>query len=139
MTPARTLPHRLMPKTNKPRERRRKDTSLIKGSIGHRKVHIYRHSYTYRSINSIERVHLEPKDHHHRWWPPSRLILGYLPTGVMPPYHSALGHPRVHRNAEIVRHSTRPQWSLLSLRRVWAKRPYLPTLSTFNLGVVAPS
>ena len=24
---------------------------------------------------------------------PPRLIPGYLPTGVMPPYHSALGHP----------------------------------------------
>ena len=39
---------------------------------------------------------------------PSRPILGYLPTGAMPPYHSALGHPRAHRNAETVRRSTGP-------------------------------
>ena len=39
---------------------------------------------------------------------PPRLIPVYLPTGVMPPYHSVLGHPGVHQNAKIVRHSTRP-------------------------------
>ena len=33
--------------------------SLIKGSIGHRNVHIRGRGYTYRSINSVERVHLE--------------------------------------------------------------------------------
>ena len=33
--------------------------SLIKGSIGHRNVHIQGCSYMYRSINSTERVHLE--------------------------------------------------------------------------------
>ena len=36
------------------------------------------------------------------------LIPGYLLTGAMPPYHSALGHPRVHRHAETMRHSTVP-------------------------------
>ena len=70
---------------------------------------------------------------------PPRLIPSYLPTGVMPPYHSALGHLRVHRKAKTVRHSIRPQRSLRCLRRVWAIRPYLPTLSTSNLVVVAPS
>ena len=39
---------------------------------------------------------------------PPRVILGYLPTSAMPPYHSALGHPRVHRHAKTVRHSTEP-------------------------------
>ena len=39
---------------------------------------------------------------------PFRLIPGYLPTGAMPPYHSALDHTRVHRNAKTVRRSTRP-------------------------------
>jgi len=39
--------------------------SLIKGSVGHRNVHIRGHGYTYRSINSTEHVHLEPQDHHH--------------------------------------------------------------------------
>ena len=48
--------------------------SLIKGGVGHRNVHIRGCGYTYRSINSAERVHLEPQDHHHRRWPPSRLI-----------------------------------------------------------------
>jgi hypothetical protein len=66
---------------------------------------------------------------------PPRLILGYLPTGAMPLYHSALGHARVHQNAETVRHSTGPQRSLCYLRRVWA----LPTLCPSNLAVVAPS
>ena len=33
--------------------------SLIKGSVGHRNVHIRGCSYTYRSINSTECVHLE--------------------------------------------------------------------------------
>ena len=74
--------------------RRRKDLSLIKGSIGHRMVHIRGHGYTYRSINSIEGVHLEPQDNHHRWCAPPRLILGYLPTSAMPPYLAALGPPR---------------------------------------------
>jgi hypothetical protein len=32
--------------------------SLIKWSIGHGNVHIREHDYTYRSINSAERVHL---------------------------------------------------------------------------------
>ena len=70
---------------------------------------------------------------------PPRLIPGYLPTSAMPPYHSDLGHPRVHRNAETVRRSTGPQRSLRCLRRVWATHPYLATLSTSNLVVVAPS
>ena len=39
---------------------------------------------------------------------PPRLILCYLSTGVMPSYHSALGHPRVHWHAETVRHGTGP-------------------------------
>ena len=82
--------------------------SLIKGSVGHRNVHIRGCDYTYRSINSSKRVHLEPQDHHHRWWPPSRLIPGCLPTGTMSPCHSALGHPGVHRHAETVRCSTGP-------------------------------
>ena len=33
--------------------------SLIKGSVGYRNVHIQGRGYTYRSINSAERVHLE--------------------------------------------------------------------------------
>ena len=70
--------------------------SLVKESISHRYVHIRGHGYMYRSINSAERVHLEPQDHHHRRWQPSRLIPGCLPTGMMPPYHLALSHPRVH-------------------------------------------
>ena len=48
--------------------------SLIKGSVGHRNVHIRGHGYTYRSINSTEHVHLEPQDHHHWWCAPPRLI-----------------------------------------------------------------
>ena len=79
--------------------------SLIKGSVGHRNVHIQGRVYTYRSINSAERVHLEPQDHHHRRCIPPRPIPGYLPTGAMPPYHSALGHPKVPRHAETMRHS----------------------------------
>ena len=43
--------------------------SLIKGSVGHRNVHIRGCCYTYGSINSAERVHLEPQDHHHRRCP----------------------------------------------------------------------
>ena len=82
--------------------------SLIKGSVGHRNVHIRERGYTYRSINSAERVHLEPQDHHRRRWPPSRLIPGCLSTSTMPPYHLALGHPGVHRHAETMRHSTGP-------------------------------
>ena len=39
---------------------------------------------------------------------PPRLIPSYLPTSAMPPYHSALDHPGVHRNVKIVRHSTEP-------------------------------
>ena len=70
---------------------------------------------------------------------PPRLIPSYLPTGAMPPYHLALGYPGVHQNAETMRCSTKPQRSLRCLRRVWAIRPYLPTLSTSNLVVVAPS
>ena len=70
---------------------------------------------------------------------PPRLIPGYLPIGAMPPYHLDLGHPRVHRNAETMRHSTSPERSLCYLRRVWVICPYLPTLSTSNLAVVAPS
>ena len=33
--------------------------SLIKGSVGHRNIHNRGYGYTYRSINSAERVHLE--------------------------------------------------------------------------------
>ena len=39
---------------------------------------------------------------------PPRPIPFYLPTNAMPPYHSALGHPRVHQNTETMIHSTRP-------------------------------
>ena len=92
-----------------PRGKKKKGLiSLIKGSIGHRNVHIRGHGYTYRSINSIEHVHQEPQDHYHRWWPLSRLIPGWLPTGTMPPCHLALSHPRVHRHAKTVRRSTGP-------------------------------
>jgi hypothetical protein len=34
--------------------------SLIKGSVGHRSVHMQGHGYMYRLINSAERIHLEP-------------------------------------------------------------------------------
>jgi hypothetical protein len=34
--------------------------SLIKGSVGHRNVHIWGCGYMYRLINFAERVHLEP-------------------------------------------------------------------------------
>ena len=88
-------------------EKKKGHLSLIKGSVGHRNVHIRGCGYTYRSINSTERVHLEPQDHHHRGALP-RLIPGYLPTGAMPPYHSTLGHPGVHQNTETVRCSTKP-------------------------------
>ena len=81
--------------------------SLIKGSVGHRNVHIRGCSYMYRLINSIERVHLEPQDHHHRWCP-AYADTDYLPNGMVPPYHSALGHLGVHRHTETVRRSTRP-------------------------------
>ena len=40
--------------------------------------------------------------------------------------------------AENVRHSTRPRGSLCCLRRVWVPRPYLPTLSAYNLAVMVP-
>ena len=43
--------------------------SLIKGSIGHRNVHIRGLGYTYRTINFAKRLHLEPQDHHHRRCP----------------------------------------------------------------------
>ena len=99
-------------------EKKKELHSLIKGSVGHSNVHIRGCGYTYRSINSAERVHLEPQDHHHRWWPPSRLIPGCLPTGTMSPCHSALSHPGVHRHAETVRHSTGPSRSLRCLRRM---------------------
>ena len=61
MTPARTLPQWPKPETNtKPKgEKKKGHLSLIKGSIGHRNIHIHGHGYTYRSINSVERVHLE--------------------------------------------------------------------------------
>ena len=45
---------------------------------------------------------------------PPRLIPGYLPTSAMSPYHSALDHPRVHRNAETMRRSTAPKVTALS-------------------------
>jgi hypothetical protein len=112
-----------------PRGREEMTSVTDEGNVGHRNVHIYGHGYMYRSINSAERVHLEPQDHHHRWWPTSRLISGYLPIDMMPPYHSALSHPRVHRHAKTMRRSTEPSRSLRCLRRVWAIRPYLPTLS----------
>jgi hypothetical protein len=43
-----------------------------------------------------------------------------------------LGHPEVHRNAETVRHSTRPLRSLLCLRRVWVPIPIPPYTITFQ-------
>ena len=43
--------------------------SLIKGSVGHSNVHIRGRGNTYRSINSTERVHLEPQDHNHQRCP----------------------------------------------------------------------
>jgi len=113
--------------------------SLIKGSVGHRNVHIQGCGYTYRLINSTEHVHLEPQDHHHRCCTSSRLMPGYPLTGTMPPYHLALSHPRDHRHAETMRRSTEASRSLHYLRRVWAIRPYLPTLSTSTLAVMAPS
>ena len=45
--------------TQEPRGEKKELHSLIKGSVGHRNVHIRVHGYTYRSINSTERVHLE--------------------------------------------------------------------------------
>ena len=139
MTPSHALPYRLIAKIQQTRGEKKKGLSLIKGSVGHRNVHICGCSYMYRLINSAERVHLEQQDHHHRRWPPPRMIQGYLRTGMMPPYHSALSHPGVHQHAETVRRSTGPSRSLRCLRRVWATCPYLATLSTSNLVVVAPS
>jgi hypothetical protein len=59
----------------KPRgEKKKRHLSLIKGTVGHRNVHIRGRGYTYRLINSAERVHLEPQDHHHRRCAPPRMI-----------------------------------------------------------------
>ena len=55
--------------TQEPRGNKKGLHSLIKGSIGHRNVHIRGCGYTYRSINYAERVHLEPQDHNHRRCP----------------------------------------------------------------------
>jgi hypothetical protein len=51
---------------------------------------------------------------------------------MVPPYHSALGHPGVHRNAKTVRHSTGHPRSLRCLRRVWAPMLVPPYTVTFQ-------
>ena len=63
---------------------------------------------------------------------PPMLMPGYLPSDAMPPYHSALGHPRVHQNTETMRHSTGPPRSLCCLRRVWVPMPVPPYTITFQ-------